>query len=81
VPGYEAGGATGFFAPARTPTAIIARLNKEAAGVLTRADVREKFLAIGVEPVGSTPAALAATLKSDTVKWGKLIKDANIRVE
>ena len=78
VPGYEAGGATGFFAPAKTPLAIVARLNKEAGAVLARADVREKFLAMGVEPVGSAPDALAATLKSDTKKWGKVIREARI---
>ena len=81
VPGYEAGGATGFFAPAGTSAAIITRLNREAASLLSRPDVKEKFLNIGVEVVASKPEQLAATLRSDTIKWGKVIKDAGIRLE
>jgi tripartite-type tricarboxylate transporter receptor subunit TctC len=81
VPGYEAGGATGFFAPARTPAAVIARLNREVAAFLSRHEVKEKFLATGLEVVASRPEQLAATLSSDTIKWGKVIKDARIRLE
>ena len=81
VPGYEVGGATGFFAPANTPAPIIARLNREAAALLARPDVREKFLATGLEPVASPPGTLAALLKSETAKWGKVIKDARIELK
>ncbi|MGZ5223742.1 MAG: tripartite tricarboxylate transporter substrate-binding protein, partial [Burkholderiales bacterium] len=81
VPGYEAGGATGFFAPARTPASIIARLNREAAIFLRERDVKEKFLNLGVETVGSSPEQLTATIKSDTIKWANVIKHAGIRPE
>jgi tripartite-type tricarboxylate transporter receptor subunit TctC len=81
VPGYESGGATGFFAPSGTPAVIIARLNREATSVLSRADVKSKFLSTGAEVVGSTPQQAAAKLKSDTIQWGKVIKDAGIRLE
>ena len=81
VPGYEAGGATAFVAPAKTPAAIIARLNRETAGFLFRPEIREKFLAIGLEVVAGSPEQLTATLKSDTTKWGKVIKDAKIQLE
>src|SRR5262249_11050464 len=81
VPGYEAGGATGFFAPANTPAAIIARLNSEVAAFLLRPEGSEKFLGIGLEVVASKPEKLAATLKSDVTKWGKVIRDASIRLE
>ncbi len=81
VPGYEAGGAIGFFAPARTPSAVIARLNREAAKLLAEPGVKQKFLNIGVEAVGSAPQQLAAVLKSDTAKWAKVIRDADIRLE
>jgi tripartite-type tricarboxylate transporter receptor subunit TctC len=81
VSGYEAGGATGFFAPSGTPPAIVARLNREVASFLSRAEVKEKFLATGAEVVGSKPEQLAATVKSDTVKWAKVIRDAGIRLD
>ena len=81
VPGYEAGSAIGFFAPARTPAAITTRLSREAAKVLAGPDVKQRFLNIGVEAVGSPPQQLAATLKSDTAKWGKVINDAGIRLD
>lgn len=81
VAGYESGGATGFFAPAKTPAVIIARLHREVAGFLTRPEVKDKFLAIGLEVVAGKPEQLAATMKTDIIKWGKVIKDAKIRVE
>ena len=81
VPGFETGSEIGFFAPARTPAAIIARLNREVAGLFSRQDVKTRFLANGVEPVGSPPERLAALLKSDPLKWGKVIREAGIRVE
>jgi len=70
-----------MFAPARTPAAVSKRLNQEIAAVLGRADVREKFLNSGVEVVISSPEELAAAVKSDVAKMGKVIKDAGIREE
>ena len=55
LPGYEAASIYGIFAPARTPAAIISRLNEEIAGVLNRAEIRKKLLDAGVEVVGSSP--------------------------
>jgi tripartite-type tricarboxylate transporter receptor subunit TctC len=81
LPGYESMQIYGVFAPSRTPAAIVKRLNEEIVRVLGRADVKEKFLASGVEPVGSTPQQLAATIKSEIVRMGKVIKDAGIREE
>ena len=80
LPGFEAIGQTGIFAPAKTPAAIIKRLNQEIVRFLNRADVKERFLAFGEEVVASSPEQLAATIKSDVAKWGKLIKDAGIKV-
>ena len=81
VPGYEAVALNGVFAPAGTPMAIVNRLHGEIAKVLQRTQVRERFLATGVETVGSTPAEFAATVKNEVAKWGKLIRDAGIRDE
>jgi tripartite-type tricarboxylate transporter receptor subunit TctC len=81
LPGYELVSVQGLFAPARTPDAVIARLNQEIVPFLQRPDVREKFLAAGMEPLGSTPEALAATVKSEMDRLGKVIKAAGITLE
>ena len=74
-------GVTGSFAPVKTPGAIIGRLNREIVRVLSLPDVKERFLNAGVEVVGCSPEALAATMKSDPVRISKLIKDAGIKVD
>jgi tripartite-type tricarboxylate transporter receptor subunit TctC len=81
LPGYEAVSIYGVFAPAKTPAAIIARLNAEIGRVLARSEVRERFAGIGVETVGGTPADFAAVVQAETLKWGKVIRDAGIRAE
>jgi tripartite-type tricarboxylate transporter receptor subunit TctC len=79
IPGYEALTVIGMFAPARTPAAVIKRLNEELLKVLNNPDLKAKFLNIGVEPVGGTPEQFADFIRADMAKWGKVIRDANIR--
>ena len=79
LPGYETIAIYGIFAPAGTPQAIIERFNREISGILATADVKEKFLGMGMEAVGGSPAQLTARVKSDMVRMGKLIRDAGIR--
>jgi tripartite-type tricarboxylate transporter receptor subunit TctC len=81
LPGYEAGSTYGVFVPAKTPVPIINRLNREIARHLQTAEVKERFLNVGVDTVGSSPGELAATIKSDMVRLGKMIKDAGIRAD
>jgi tripartite-type tricarboxylate transporter receptor subunit TctC len=81
LPGYEAVSIFGMFAPAKTPTAIIDRLYQEMARALAAPDVKEKFLASGVETVGSSPDQLANAIKAEMSRMGKVIKDRNIRAE
>jgi tripartite-type tricarboxylate transporter receptor subunit TctC len=81
LPGYESMQIYGVFAPIKVPAAIVKRLNEEMVRVLGRADIKEKFLASGVEPVGGTPQQLADTIKSEIIRIGKVIKDAGIRGE
>jgi len=80
LPGYESMATYGIFAPAKTPSPVIKRLHEEAARVLHRPDVKEKFFNSGMEIVGGSPAQLAAVIRSDTIRLGKLIKDVGIRV-
>ncbi len=81
LPGFESVTVTGIFAPAKTPTAVINRLNQEIVRLVKTPEAKEKFFNSGSEVVGSTPQELAAAGKSETAKWGKLIKEAGIRVE
>ncbi len=81
VPGYEALQMYGVFAPAKTPDAIIRRLNQEIVRVLNRPDIKQKFLSSGAETIGNSPEEFAATIKTDMARMGKVIKDAGIREE
>jgi tripartite-type tricarboxylate transporter receptor subunit TctC len=81
VPGYESIAMFGIFAPARLPAALSKRLHQEIVRALLRPEVKSRLFESGIEPVGSSPAEFAATLKSEMTKWGKVIKDAGIRDE
>jgi len=81
LPGFEVVGATGMWAPAKTPSAIVTRLNQEIVRFLVRAEVKERFLGNQVEVVANTPEQFAAIIKADIAKWGKVFKDAGIKLE
>ena len=81
LPGYESSSLVGMLAPAGTLETISNRLNQEIVRMLNRADVKEKFLNAGLETIGSSAGQFAATMKSEIAKWGKVIKDANIKGE
>jgi len=81
LPGYESMVITGIFAPAKTPAAVISRLNREIVQFLSVPDIRERLLRSGVETVGSSPAELAATIKTEISRMGKVIKEAGIRAD
>ena len=80
LPGYDTGSATGMFAPAKTPTAIINRINQEAVRVLTRPDVKERFFNNASEVVANSPEEFAETIRTEVAKMAKVIKDAGIRI-
>ena len=81
VPGYEAVLLTAVFAPVGTPTAVIGRLNQEMVRAINRPEIKAQFLSAGTEPVGSSPGELATAMNAEMSKYGKIIKDAGIRVE
>jgi tripartite-type tricarboxylate transporter receptor subunit TctC len=78
LPGYESIALAGLFSPAKTPAAVIAMINQEAAKVLSAPKNQERLASSGVESATSTPAEFAATIKADMAKWGKLIRDSGI---
>ena len=79
LPGYESIAIYGLFLPARTPQSIINRLHKETVQVLNVPDVKEKLQSVGVEVIGDMPDQLAARVRADIARMGKVIKDAGIR--
>lgn len=79
VPGYESSSITGMFAPGNAPAAIIQKVYQELVRGLARPGTKEKFLAQGMDLVLSTPDEFTAKVKTDMVKWGKVIKDAGLR--
>jgi tripartite-type tricarboxylate transporter receptor subunit TctC len=81
VPGYELAVWYGFFGPKDLPPEITKRLNTEINHIMALPDVREKMGAMGVEVVQSTPEGFAKTLRQDTDKYTKLIKELNIQPE
>lgn len=79
LPGYELISTYGVFAPARTPAAVIGRLNQGIVKSLQTADLKDKFFKTGAEIVASSPQEFAAVIQSDMSKLGKLIRDAGIK--
>jgi tripartite-type tricarboxylate transporter receptor subunit TctC len=81
VAGYEVAGWYGVLAPAKTPRAVIDKLNAEIVRILHSPDVQGRLAADGSEAVGNTPEQFGAHIKSEVAKWGKVIKEAGIRAE
>jgi tripartite-type tricarboxylate transporter receptor subunit TctC len=82
LPGFETSGTiTGIWAPAKTPPMVISRLNQEIVRYLKTPEAKERFLTQGAETNGSSPEEFAAAIKSDIARWGKIIKDLNLREE
>lgn len=78
VPGYEATSMIAFFVPAKTPAAIVTRLNRELAQALAKPEVKERLIKGGVEAVGSSPEELGAYVKADIAKIEVLVKSAGL---
>ena len=82
VPGYEAGSWYGLFAPAGTPRAVVDKLNAETQRIFNEAQFRERVLAPSfIYSIVSSPEDFGARIRSDSAKWGKVIRDANIKAE
>jgi len=81
VNGQEADTLTGIVAPAGTPKEIVELLAREIAKSVARPDVKEKLATLGFKPVANTPDEWAARIKLEIDKWGKVVKDANLRIE
>jgi tripartite-type tricarboxylate transporter receptor subunit TctC len=82
LPGYEAGSWYGLFAPAGTPRAIVNRLNAETQRIFSDPAFRDRVLAPSfIYSIASSPEQFTARIQSDSAKWAKVIREANIKAE
>src|SRR6185369_5061820 len=81
VKDQEADTLTGIVVPAGTPKEIVDLLAREIAKSVARPDVKERLAALGFKPVANTPAEFTARIKLEMEKWGKVVRDANLRIE
>jgi tripartite-type tricarboxylate transporter receptor subunit TctC len=71
----------GILVPAKTPRPVVERLQRELAAVLRSDIVRERYLALGIDPVGNAPGEFTEQIRADLARWEKVVKVANIRLE
>jgi tripartite-type tricarboxylate transporter receptor subunit TctC len=81
LPGYDAGVWYGILAPAGTPREIITRLNAEIVRVLNLPDYRKFLVGNAIDPIGGPPEQLGQYIRTELVKWAKVVKDAGVRVD
>ncbi len=79
--GYSAGPWYGVLAPVGTPHDIIAKLNQEIVKILRSPEVKQNLSSEGADPVGSTPGEFAAHLSAETERWGKVVRQARMKID
>jgi len=81
VPGYESSPWYAYVAPAGTPRALVTRLNREIVRTLNHPDYQKFLIQSAIEPIGSSPDRLRAYIKSEMVKWARVIKEAGAKID
>ncbi|MEO8652624.1 MAG: tripartite tricarboxylate transporter substrate binding protein [Ramlibacter sp.] len=81
VPGYDASVWLALLAPAGTPHEVVVRLNAEINSLMNTPDVRKALLGAGVEPAPSSPEAMTQYMAEEMARWGKVVKDAGVKLE
>ena len=81
APGFEVNVWFGLQMPAGTPKAIVDQVNRQLATIYREPDITKRFNDAGVEVVAGTPEEFSALLKSEVAKWGKVVQDANVKIE
>ena len=81
LPGFSSVGWYGIVAPAKTPDAVIEKLHQSLTKTLKSADVRQRLIAMGNEPVGTGPKEFDAFIKEEIPRWSRVIRDASIKLE
>jgi tripartite-type tricarboxylate transporter receptor subunit TctC len=81
IPGFDIGAWIGYTAPAGTPKEILNRLSAEIQKAMQAPDLKERYMAMGMEPASMAPDEMAGFLKNEQSRYGSIIKGANIKVE
>lgn len=81
VPGFEAVNWFGLFAPAKTPKAIISRVNAAVVSTIKTPEMQARFIALGADPVGSSPEEFAMFVRRDTEKYARIVKISGARID
>jgi tripartite-type tricarboxylate transporter receptor subunit TctC len=71
----------GILAPAGTPREAVNILSKEMQAAVRKPELRERFVALGIDPAGTTPEEFTKFLRDEVDKWGKVIRAANVKIE
>jgi tripartite-type tricarboxylate transporter receptor subunit TctC len=80
-PGFESESWVGVFAPAQTPATVLSRLHAELSAIVGDSALKEKLESQGCDVVGGPPEAMAARVRSDQVKWSRIIREKNISIQ
>ena len=78
VTGFDVNNWYGMAAPARTPPAVIARLNRDLVAILKTPEVSRVFIEQGIEPAPSSPEAFGRFIRAEFEKWGRVLRDAKV---
>ena len=81
LPGFDLAGWYGVLAPTGTPKAAVDRLSEEFRTALNAADMKERYVTLGLEPVGSTPEQFGVFIRAELAKWGDIIKRSGARLD
>ena len=81
MPGFDVTPWYGVLGPAALPRAITTRLNAEVADIINAPDMRERFVAQGVDLAASTPEQFAALIKAEVPRWRKIVQDSGAKVD
>jgi len=81
LPGYDIGAWIGYTAPPGTPKDILVRLSGEIQKAVQAPELKEKYLALGLEPIATTPDEMASFMKNQYERYGEVIRGANIKLE
>ena len=81
VPDQESDVMQGILVPAGTPKEIVELLNREIVRIVTAPDMKDRLLTLGFEPVADTPEQFGARIRNEVARWGRVVRDAKIKVE